>query len=56
MAAISFEKRIEKTCKLRAPKCARATEQIKSPHLPETFAVAVCKPGQARRKFSSQQI
>src|SRR5205823_2265213 len=41
------------------PKCARATEQIKSPHSPETFAVAICKavpcavevffPGEERR-------
>src|ERR1051326_229297 len=30
-------------------KCARATEQIKSPHSPETFAVTICKarPGAA---------
>ena len=26
------------------PKCARATEQIKSPHPPETFAVAIGEP------------
>src|SRR5207248_494089 len=26
-------------------KRARATEQIKSPHSPETFAVAICKAG-----------
>src|SRR5437867_7987868 len=27
------------------PKCACATEQIKSPHSPETFAIAICEPG-----------
>src|SRR5206468_10036965 len=26
-------------------KCARTTEQIKSPHSAETFAVAICKAG-----------
>src|ERR1041385_7758905 len=27
------------------PKCARASEQVKSPHSPETFAIAICKAG-----------
>src|SRR4029453_7480645 len=40
-----FRKENRKDLQTARPKCARATEQIKSPHPPETFAVAICKPG-----------
>ena len=40
-----FRKENRKDLQTARPKCARATEQIKSPHSPETFAVAICKAG-----------
>ena len=40
-----FGKENRKHLQTARPKCARATEQIKSPHSPETFAVTICKPG-----------
>src|SRR5438128_11076682 len=42
---IFFGKENRKDVQTARPKCARATEQIKSPHSPETFAVAICKAG-----------
>src|SRR4029453_16817169 len=40
-----FRKENRKDLQTARPKCARATEQVKSPHSPETFAVAICKAG-----------
>ena len=39
------------------PKCASATEQVKSPHSPETFAIAICKagPGAAEVFFAGEK-
>jgi hypothetical protein len=39
-----FRKEDRKDLQTTRPKCARTTEQIKSPHSPETFAVAICEP------------
>jgi hypothetical protein len=39
-----FRNENRKDLQTARPKCARTTEQIKSPHSPETFAVAICKP------------
>src|SRR4029453_2616968 len=39
-----FRKENRKDIQTARAKCARATEQVKSPHPPETFAVAICKP------------
>src|SRR5205807_5421392 len=40
-----FGKENRKNLQTARPKCARATEQVKSPHSPETFAVLICKAG-----------
>src|SRR4029450_4620593 len=40
-----FRKENRKDLQTARAKCARATEQIKSPHSPETFAIAICKAG-----------
>src|SRR4030095_12813137 len=40
-----FRKENRKDLQTARPKCARATEQVKSPHSPEPFAVAIGKPG-----------
>src|SRR6266516_5500857 len=52
-----FRKENRKDLQAARPKCARATEQIKSPHSPETFAVAICKakPGAAEVFFPGEQ-
>jgi len=42
---IFFRKENRKDLQTARSKCARATEQVKSPHSPETFAVAICKAG-----------
>src|SRR5437763_7151319 len=46
---IFFRKKNRKHLQTARPKCACATEQVKSPHSAETFAVAICKarPGAA---------
>ncbi len=40
-----FRKENRKDLQTARPKCARATEQVKSPHSPETVAVPICKAG-----------
>src|SRR5580704_13528119 len=40
-----FRKENRKDLQTARPKCARATEQVKSPHSQETFAVAIGKAG-----------
>src|SRR6266568_7271075 len=52
-----FRKENRKDLQTARPKCARATEQIKSPHPPETLAVAICKatPGAAKVFFPGEQ-
>src|SRR5882724_8210638 len=49
LCGVLFRKENRKDLQTARPKCARATEQIKSPHSPEPFAVAICKtrPGAA---------
>ena len=48
--ADAIRKENRKNLETARPKCARATEQIKSPHPPETFAVAICKLGPGAAK------
>src|SRR6266700_3280062 len=52
-----FRKENRKDLQTARPKCARATEQVKSPHPPETFAVAIRKagPGAAEVFFPGEQ-
>ena len=52
-----FRKENRKDLQTARPKCARATEQVKSPHPPETFAVPICKaePGAAEIFFPGEQ-
>ena len=40
-----FGKENRKDLQTARSKCARATEQVKSPHPPETFAVTICEAG-----------
>src|SRR5437867_6059879 len=42
---IFFRKKNRKHLQTARPKCARATEQVKSPHPSETFAVTICEAG-----------
>ena len=45
-----FRKENRKDVQTARSKCARATEQVKSPHPPETFAVTVCEAGPGAAK------
>src|SRR4030095_11904487 len=52
-----FRKENRKDLQTARPKCARATEEVKSPHPPATFAVAICKarPGAAEVFLPGEQ-
>src|SRR5205823_6720921 len=54
---VFFRKENRKDLQTARSKCASATEQIKSPRSPETFAVAICKagPGAAEVFFPGEQ-
>ena len=42
---VFFREENRKDLQTARPKCARATEQVKSPHSPEPFAIAICEAG-----------